>query len=252
MRFLRSILCVWYSLILFVPQAAHAQLAEPLYAVDHPTAGLLQNGEYLFQGRLGPESSILLGLRIGFRNILHIGVSFGMQRVFERESVDVNDHIGFRFRLRLLEEAETPALAVGFDSQGQGIYHEGLERYERKSPGFYVVLSRNYLLALGYFSIHGGVNYSLEREDDDDPNLFLAADWEPVEGFAIILDADAALNDNADESSFGDGGIYLDAALRLEYGENLAMMLIFRDLTGNLRGSDRVGREFEIVFVDMF
>ncbi|NIM19552.1 MAG: hypothetical protein GTO51_04130 [Candidatus Latescibacteria bacterium] len=245
-----SITCC--AVVMVFPNLSRAQLSEPLYVIDHPTAGLLQNGGYHFQGRLGPESSILLGLRVGFRNFLQVGASFGMQRVFERGSVDVNDRVGFRVRVRLFEETESPALAVGFDSQGQGFYHGDLERYDRKSPGFYGVLSKNYALGAGFFSIHGGVNYSLEREDDDDPNLFAAAEWELVESFAILLDADAALNDNNEGSGFGEGGIYLDAALRVTYGESLSMMLIFRDLTGNFEGSDRVGREFEIGFVDTF
>jgi hypothetical protein len=234
------------------PAAAPAQLSERLYGIDHPTSGLLQNGEYHLQGRIGPESSILLGLRIGFRDIFHVGLSFGMQRVFERGDVDLNDHVGFRLRLRLLQEEETPALAVGFDSQGQGFYHEDFERYDRKSPGFYAVMSKNYLVALGFFAIHGGINYSMERRDDDDLNFFASADWEPVEGFAILLDADAALNDNNDNDGFGGGGVYLDAGLRLDYGDNLSMMLIFRDLSGNYHSSNQVGREFEIVFVDTF
>jgi hypothetical protein len=235
-----------------LPVSSRAQLAERLYGIDHPTAGLLQNGEYHLQGRLGPESSILLGLRIGFRNIFHIGLSFGMQRVFERGDVDLNDHVGFRCRLRLLQEEETPALAIGFDSQGQGFYREERERYDRKSPGFYAVMSKNYIVALGFFAFHGGINYSTERKDDDDLNFFASADWEPVEGFAILLDADAALNDNNNGDGFGEGGVYLDAGLRLDYGDNLSMMLIFRDLTGNFHSSNQVGREFEIVFVDTF
>ncbi|MFH1755584.1 MAG: hypothetical protein ABIA59_07750 [Candidatus Latescibacterota bacterium] len=247
-----TVILLIMGVLCILPAPSPAQLSEPLYAIDHPTAGLLQNGEYHLQGRLGPESSILLGARIGFRNLFHIGISFGMQRVFERGDVDLNDRIGFRFRLRLLEEEDTPAIAIGFDSQGQGFYHEALERYDRKSPGFYAVLSKNYFLALGYFSIHGGVNFSTERKDDDDVNLFVAADWEPVEGFAIVLDADAALNDNNEDGGFGNGGIYLDAGLRFDYGDNLSFMLIFRDLTGNFQDTKQVGREFEIVFVDTF
>ena len=235
-----------------LPGRGSAQLAEPLYAIDHPTAGLLQHGQYHLQGRLGAASSFLAAVRLGIKDVFQIGVSFGMQNVFERGEIELNDHIGFRFRLRLLEEAETPAMAAGFNSQGQGYYHGRLERYERKSPGFYLVLSKNYLLAIGYLSIHGGANYSLERNDDDDPDLFLAADWEPVGGFSIVLDADAALNDNVEGDGFGSGGIYLDAGIRLDYGENLSLMLIFRDVTENLEGSNDFGREFELVFVDAF
>ncbi len=252
MRLRESMVLGWSVFCLLVADTSFAQYHEPLYTVDHPTAGLLQNGEYHFQGRLGPESSILIGLRIGFRDIFQIGASFGMQRVFERGDVDVNDRLGFRIRVRLLQEEATPALAIGFDSQGQGFYHEGLKRYDRKSPGFYGVLSKNYLLALGCLSMHGGINVSTEREDDNDPNLFLSADWEIVNGFAILLDADAALNDNKKGGRFGQGGIYLDAAMRINYGENLFLMLVFRDLTGNFDDVNSVGREFEIGYVSSF
>ena len=230
-----------------------AGLQEPIYLVDSPTAGLLGHGEYYIQGRIGPESSILLGLRVGIRNRVHLGVSFGMQEVFSYESIKVNDQVGFQFRLRLIEEENHPALALGFNSQGTGPYHEDDERYERKSKGFYAVLSRNWKIPVGQLSVHGGLNYTLETPDDDKgPNVFAAIDWNLIPGLELILDFDGALDDNTDTDSFGGGGIYLDGAIRVTYGENLAMMLIFRDLTRNFRPQRRVGREFEIAFVDFF
>lgn len=225
---------------------------EPIYVIDSPTAGILGDGEYLIQGRLGPESSIQLGLRIGFMNRLHMGASFGMQRVFERDEISVNDHVGFQIRIRLLEEFVAPALALGFNSQGVGRYDEGLNRYERKSRGFYAVISKNMMLVLGQLSLHGGVNYSTERDDEESANLFAAADWEVFNGFSLLLDGDAARNDREEDGRYGGGGVYLDAAVRISYGENLSMMLIFRDLTGNFEPNDQVGREFEINFVRMF
>ncbi len=229
-----------------------AQMPAPIYIVDHPTAGLLENGEYHIYGRIGPESSMLFGLRVGFKGVFQVGASFGMQRLFERGDVDVNDRVGFQFRIRLLEEYMAPALAVGFDSQGRGFYHEDRERYDRKSPGFYLVLSKNYRVALGDLSLHGGANYSLENKDDDDPDLFVAAEWSPIMNFSLLMDADAALNDNVEGSPFGKGGIYLDGAIRFNYRDNLSFMLIFRDLTGNFRGASGVGRELEISFWDAF
>lgn len=231
---------------------AAANLAEPIYVIDSPTAGLLGDGEYMIQGRIGPGSSIYLGLRVGFMNRFHIGASFGMQHVFEREEITVNDRVGFQVRLRLLEELAAPALAVGFNSQGVGWYDEALERYERKSKGFYAVVSKNSALVLGQLSVHLGVNYSTETKDEEGVNAFAAVDWEVFEGFALVLDGDAARDDKAEDGRYGGGGVYLDAAARITYGENLSMMLIFRDLTGNLETSDRVAREFEISFVRMF
>jgi hypothetical protein len=232
---------------------ARAGLDEPIYVIDSPTAGLLANGEYLAQGRIGPESSIQLGMRIGFFDVLQLGTSFGMQRVFERDDVSVNDQVGFYARVRILEELSSPALAFGFDSQGVGRYDEDLDRYERKSPGFYGVLSKNWLAVVGDISLHGGINYSLEDGDDDGGiNLFAASDWMLVRGFSLLLDGNAALNDNKKDGRYGGGGVYLDGAVRLSYGENLSMMLIFRDLTGNFEPDKHVAREFELALVNSF
>ena len=49
-----------------------AGLGEPIYLVDSPTAGLLGHGEYHIQGRIGPESSILMGFRVGVKNRVHL------------------------------------------------------------------------------------------------------------------------------------------------------------------------------------
>ncbi|UCG50626.1 MAG: hypothetical protein JSW58_10485 [Candidatus Latescibacterota bacterium] len=233
------------------PTDTACQVAQPLYIIDHPTAGLLDHGSYLVRAKAGPESSLLAEAGVGFKNFFHIGASFGMQNVLGYGSPELNDRIGFQLRLRIIEESNAPALAIGLDTQGQGRYDEDLERYQRKSAGFYVVVSKNYMLALGDAAFHGGVSFTTEREDDDDPNLFLGADWTILKRLAFVLDIDAALNDNAKGSRFGRGGVYLDGAVRWFYGESLMMTLVFRDLTGN--GPTRsVGREFELAIIDFF
>ena len=110
---------------------ARAGIDQPIYVIDSPTAGLLDHGELHAQGRLGPESSFLLAFRIGFKGVVHAGLAFGMQRVFERGSVTVNDKVGVLLRIRILQEGRGPAFALGFNSQGTGPYDEARERYER-------------------------------------------------------------------------------------------------------------------------
>jgi hypothetical protein len=232
---------------------AQAGMAEPIYMVESPTAGLLSHGEYHIQGRIGPESSVLLAFRVGIKNRVYLGTSFGMQNLFSYEQVEFNDRPGFLFRVRLLDEDDRrPGLALGFDSQGTGAWNEDLERYDRKSKGFYAVLSRNWKIPVGYFSLHAGLNYSLENEDEDHIDGFAAFDWEAVAGLDFILDLDGAFNDNLDDGQYGGGGVYLDGAIRVTYGENLQLMLIFKDLTENYTPERRIGREFEIAFVDFF
>lgn len=237
--------------LMWYPVPPRAQAPQRLLVVDKPTAGILPNGSYSLRGRAGPESSFLVGLNIGFREIIQIGASFGAQNVFDHGSPVVNDYPGFQVRARILPEGAGPALALGFDSQGQGVYHENLERYDRKSPGFYAVLSKNYQLRLGELSIHGGVSWSTERRDDNDPNVFGAADWTFFERLVLLFAVDGALNDNGDDS-FGQSGVYIDAGVGWYFGESLVMSLAFRDLTGNFGPESSVGREFEIVLMQSF
>jgi hypothetical protein len=223
---------------------------EPIYAIDSPTAGILGHREYHVRGRVGPQSSFLVAARLGLFHRIQVGVSFGVQHVFERDDVTANDHIGLQVRLRVLDEFITPAVAVGFDSQGTGVYDGALERYERKSPGFYGVLSKNWRVLLTDLSLHGGVNYSLETTDgDDELSAFGAAEWILIGGLSLVLDVNAALNDNTKDGRFGGDGGYLDGAVRLNYGESISLMLIFRDLSGNFETDREVSREFEFAFL---
>jgi hypothetical protein len=231
---------------------AHAQAPQALYIIDKPTAGILPHGAYMLRGRTGPESSFMVGLRIGFRDIFQVGLSLGMQRLFEHGDPDLNEHIGLKARVRILQEGVTPALAVGFDSQGSGVFHNGIDRYDRKSPGVYGVISKNYALVAGEFAVHGGGSWSLEDEDDSDPNIFAGAEFTLFQRLSFLLDADAALNDNSDDDRFGRGGIFVDAGVRWYHGESLVLTLIFRDLTDNFAPSEGVGREFELAIIDFF
>jgi hypothetical protein len=253
MRILRGpgIIFVAVALLAIQGVGAAAQIAEPLYVIDKPTAGILEHGSYLLMGRVGPESSFLADVGIGFRDRFQIGVSYGMQKVFESGSPEFNDRPGFQVRVRILEETGAPALAVGFDSQGFGAYHGELERYDRKSVGFYGVVSKNWALALGELSLHGGVSLSLEDKDDNGLNPFAGIDWRLFDRLSFLLDADAALNDNSSES-LGKGGVYIDTAVRWFIADSWAMSLIFRDLSGNSGVTNSVGREFELMWIDFF
>lgn len=242
---------VGFVVILLAAGAASAQSLQPIYVIDTPTAGILPDRSYNLMGRTGPESSFLLDARVGFFDRLQIGISYGMQQVFAHGAVTFNDLPGLNARVRILDEMKWPAVAVGFDNQGQGFYHKDLERYDRKSLGFYAVASKNWAFALGEFSLHGGTNYSLENRDDSNVNFFFAGDWLVFHRLSFLLDADAGLNDNSSES-FGEGGAYVDAGMRFFFLESFSASLYFRDLTGNFGPQRNVGRELELAFLNFF
>jgi hypothetical protein len=232
----------------YAPPPDDLTLQEP-QVVNYPSAGILDHGSYRLEGRFGPGSSVLIGSRIGFHDRVQVGVYYGFQGLLERGSVDANPHPGLRARIRLIEEGALPALAIGFDNQGYGRWNDERERYQRKSPGFYFVVSRNYEL-LGDFSLSGGGNYTLENEDEDNFNIFGSAVKQVYASWSVMLEYDAALNDDG-ERAFGRGDGYLDAAVRWRY-ENLDIKFLLLDLLENTRGETGIARELEISYVSWF
>lgn len=240
-------------LLLLSAPASRAGLEQPIDNARYPTAGIMSHREYRFQARLTPESSVQGGARLGFKDRAQVGVFYGAQRLIEMGDPSFNDHLGFEVRVRVIEEERLPAIAVGFDSQGWYEYNGADERYQRKSLGFYAVASRNWHSFAGDLSVHLGANYSLERADGDDaPAMFGAADWTIAGRVSLLGDIGTAWNDDTADGRYGEGGIYVDAGLRVALGDHLGLMVVFSDLTKNLAPGEEIGRELEVVYLNWF
>ena len=238
--------------VLSAGKRVDAQLWQAQQIIDKPTAGMLPDRSYMVRGQAGAESSFLVSGMVGIKQLVQIGVSYGAQNIFEPGNPAINDFPGFQIRVRIVGETERmPAIALGFDSQGLGTYHKGLERYDRKSLGFYGVASKNFSLVLGQLSLHGGLNWSTERLDDSDPNLFGAADWTLFERLAFMATIDGAFNDNG-ATSLGNRGVYIDAGVGWNFGEYVNAALVFRDLTENFGPMPGVSRELQITWINSF
>lgn len=233
---------------------AEAQLLEDLKVVSTPTAGLIGHGSYLFEGRSGPDNDLLFGMGVGFYDRLMFGISFGIQNFIGRGDVELNNLPGFLVRFRLIEEGLAgPALAIGLDTQGEGYYIDEDERYERKSLGAYAVLSRNFDARIN-IGLHGGINYSFEDRDESGIDIFAGTSFTIVHGFTLLLDYTGAFDDNDSDvpTSRTKGRGYLDCGVRFEYGENLRIRLLFKDLMGNYIPESGVARSIEIVYMNWF
>ncbi|HEU4928569.1 MAG TPA: hypothetical protein VFU38_01965 [Candidatus Krumholzibacteria bacterium] len=240
-------------LMVLAAPAARAELSQPIDSARYPTAGIVAHREYRLMARAMPESCALLGGWLGFKDVAHAGVFYGAFHLVDRGEPVFFDHVGFDVRVRLVSETRWPALAAGFDSQGWGPYDGSQRRYERKSPGFYLVASKNWHSFAGDLSLSAGANYTLETRDDDRaPNFFASADWFIAGHVSLLADFDAARNDNADDGIYGEGGVYVDAGVRALLGETVSVMLVFTDLTHNLAPGDESGREVQIVFANTF
>ncbi|MBE0558848.1 MAG: hypothetical protein IH628_16595 [Proteobacteria bacterium] len=138
-----------------------------------------------------------------------------------------------------------PAIALGFDSQGKGPWVDSTSRFTFKSPGFYAVASKNYQL-LGNFSIHGGIDYSLEREDGDkDVNFYVGAEKSIGEMVSFLFEYDFAINDS-DSRSLGLGRGYMNLGLRLSAGEGFVFGFDYKDVLANQKTATSGVRTLQI------
>jgi hypothetical protein len=114
-------------------------------------------------------------------------------------------------------------------------------------------VSRNFEARIN-IGLHGGINYSFENRDEDGINLFAGASFTLIPGLTLLLDYDAAFNDDDPDipTTRTRGRGYLDCGVRFDYGENLRMRLLFKDLLGNYIPESGVARSIEIVYLNWF
>ena len=201
--------------------------------IDMPTAGILEKGFVGITADVMPFGVVMTKIEVGAFSNFSFGISYGGSNIIGTGKVDWYKLPGVNVRIRVIDEsASIPAFTLGFDSQGKGNYSDDNDRFEIKSPGFFVAAAKNFEF-LGYLSFHGMVNYSLER-DDGDKDLNFAIGLEKTIGgeVSILAEYDFAINDNAG-NSFGDGAGYLNMGVRWSVGEGFTVGLNLRDLLDN-------------------
>ncbi len=261
----KSLILILVSL--FFAQDAHPY--PPLYLVTVPTSGTLPRGTYSMEGLLIDDGGIVSRLSIGISNNLTLGFSWGIQNLIgDTKPSMTKTYPDYHFKYRIWnEDFAKPAIVVGFDSQGRGqfrkidilsINESPFYRYDQKSLGYYVSISKNYQIVGGNFGLHLGINKTLEVDDgDDDFNIFLGLDKEINRSISFMIEYDAMLNDNNNEYDYEDLSIgkgigYLNAGFRWSVSENLLLELNFNDINRNQKISETAHREFKVLYSQKF
>ncbi len=224
----------------------------PLELIDMPTAATLERGSYVSNLRLYPEGGLLGGLQIGLSDRFYLGVFFGGENIIGEGKINWNPEPGLQFAYRIIDEnILLPGIAIGYNSQGYGAYIKGEKRYTIKSRGFYAVAGKNYAF-LGDLSFHGGINYSLEREDGDkDVNLFAGILKSLSNDFSLLAEYDVAVNDN-DFHSIGRGKGYLNVGIRWLFAGRLSLQFQFKNILENKENVPYSNREIKIAYLEHF
>jgi hypothetical protein len=249
-----ALLLVLASSSLAQSNAGGSASIEPTMIIDKPTAGMLHRGSYALNGSFFEQGGVLFGVSVGLLDRFNFGISYGGTNILGADKPVMNPYPGVNVKLRILDEsASSPALALGFDWQGRGVYVEDLKRYTIKSPGFYVVLSQNFALA-GNFSLHGGLNLSTEGEDGDkDLNVFVGAEKSLGKDISLLAEYDAGLNDNsANALGRNRGRGYFNMGLRWSWGRGLVLGLDLKDIFKNQQDITVGNRTIQIEYVGNF
>lgn len=245
--------------LLCVPLIGFAQegsvYPQPTDLVTVPTAGLIPRGAYLVDFRLFDNGGVMAGICAGISNRFMFGVSYGGTEIIGNQEIEWYKQPGVEIKYRFIEEgAKLPAFLIGFTSQGYGAYRDSLKRYDLKAKGFYFVASKNYRF-LGNLGLHAGVNYNpLEKADGDrDPSFFLGLDKDINSEISLVVEYDAALNDNETNMlGLGKGRGYLNAGLRWTLVQRFHIDVDFNNILLNQNKIDYVNREIKLTFIEFF
>ena len=205
--------------------------------IDMPTAGILEKGFVGVTSDILPNGVFIAKMEVGVFDNISFGISYGGANVIGSGAPRWYNLPGVNFRIRLINETVAlPAVTAGFDSQGKGEYFDSTNRYAIKSPGFFGAVSKNFQF-MGYLSLHGTINYSLEGKDGDNfLNMMVGFEKTIGSNVSIIGEYNFAFNDNADKY-YGKGNGYLNMGVRWSLGDGFTLGFDLRDLLDNKKWS---------------
>ena len=269
----KLILRTFLTLLTFLCNIGWSQIEQPyppLNLVSIPTAGTLPRGSFTLESLLITDGGMVPRLSVGFTDNFSFGVSFGVQNLIGENKPSFNKTTPeVQIKYRVFDESEKmPALLYGLDTQGRGNYTDTLitprdtltlNRYDQKAWGIYMAMSKNWNL-LGNLGLHGGINKSFSENSDGDKdiNYFLGIDKELNRSFSLLVEYDAALNDNLgggdyalNDITFGKGKGYLNAGIRWAMSPNLMLEINFNDINQNTN-SEYTNREIKVMYSESF
>lgn len=232
--------------------AGTAANIEPRTIVDMPTAGMLPAGSFVLEIDFYQGGGVLTGMSVGLVDRFSIGLSYGGTRLIGADEPVMNRIPGVSLKVRVIEESTLlPAIALGFDTQGKDGFLRHLDRYVVKSPGFYASVSRNYPW-LGFLTLHGGINYSLEQADNDkDLNFYAGVEKSLGPVLSMMMEYNLGLNDSDNEATSRGRG-FLNFGMKWSVGGGLTLGLNLKDVVKNA-GDVQVGnRTVELEYLRFF
>jgi hypothetical protein len=199
---------------------------DPLYLIDMPVAGILPTTSGSIDAFFYDQGGVLGGVVYGLRKNLNIGLFYGGTNIIGSGGITWDKLPGLMVRYRIFEEdAQYPALIVGFDSHGREGYSYSDHQYMTKSPGLFVAASKNYALA-GSITFHGGLNYTLERYDKDmSPNMYMGVEKTLGPIVSVLGEYNFAFDNDQGRKGFWNGSLNFGVRIATNIGFNIDLLI---------------------------
>ncbi len=113
-------------MILLMAGFLSAQAPPPSNLVTIPTAGTIPRGTYEVEMLMLTGGGVLGRLGVGFSNQFSLGMSYGIQRFIGSDEMKFNRTVPeAQLKYRFIDETlKMPAIAIGLDTQGRGIFDD--------------------------------------------------------------------------------------------------------------------------------
>lgn len=215
---------------------------QPIEVVDLPTAGLIPVGGFRIRTDVYAQGGVLVFLDVGFTRYFNFGISYGGSNIIGSGDPEMNPQPAVSVRARIFEEEMLiPAVAIGFSSQGFGMYIDDRsrcqeERYLVKSRGIYAVASKNWDI-LGPLSIHAGLSVSLEKDLDDDPTVFVGLKKSVGEILDLGIEYDFGFNDNEGQCQVVEKRGYLNCNVVWHMAQRISLAVTARDIASKRKNT---------------
>jgi hypothetical protein len=227
--------------------AGNKAIYESLYIVDFPTAGIQPNKHLTYDLEVFDDGGVLLTTNYTVWKRLTFGLSYGGTGIIGNSDINFQNIPGINLKVRAFNESiYTPAVALGFDSQGRGGFDISSNRFEYLPPHLFLSLSKNFIWKLGSLALHGGVNYNAElKEENRNINFFFGLEQSLGSNNAIVAEYIASnYNDILTENKG-----YLNIAYRYSLHKGVTLELKLRDILQNNKNANNYSRVLRIEII---
>ena len=222
----------------------------PQRLIDCPTAAVSRENRAYLYFRIFGQGGVLGAANMGLASRFSIGLSMSGINIIGDEEMKSNI-VGIQLKYMIWEENERdngwPAITMGLDTQGYGFYDDIRNRYQFKSKGLYLVLSKNYIIDPGLYlsnlGVHTGINFTFENDDESNGfDIFLGLDKVVIETrertrpvLEFMLEYDLGLNDDKSDGVFGESANlgYVNIGARWSPHPALFMEYIIKNVNKN-------------------